>query len=164
MGTIPTTTPAQPSNIPAALIQEIEEFKNLCERRYLFNSRWDTILTTLGVIISIGIVAAGVYEKSKMAAILGGLVTAIVSAQRAFPFNQRWQFYRLLESQAENLLTEAKNGILTLDQTIATMKAMRLDFAQQIPRGSSFRSDSGANSDLPPTPEQASPPADKPKG
>jgi hypothetical protein len=151
MGTTPTPTPAQPSNIPGALIQEIEDFKKLCERRYSFNSRWDTILTTLGVVISIGIVVAGVYDRSKYAAILGGLVTAIVSAQRAFPFNQRWQFYRLLESQAENLLTEAKNGILTLDQTIATMKAMRLDFAQQIPRGSSFRSDSGANTDAAPT-------------
>jgi hypothetical protein len=147
------------------LIQEIEDFKKLCERRYVFNSRWDTILTTLGVLISICVVAAGVYEKSKWAAILGGFVTAIVSAQRAFPFNQRWQFYRLLESQAENLLTEARNGILTLDQTIATMKAMRLDFAQQIPRGSSFRSDSGANTDSPQAPEQAPPPAiDKPKG
>jgi hypothetical protein len=32
-----------------------------------------------------------------------------------------------------------------LDQTIATMKALRLDFAQQIPRGSSFKSDSSGN-------------------
>jgi hypothetical protein len=151
MSTSPAVTPAQASPLPENLIQEIEGFRELCEHRYLFNSRWDTILSTLGVIVSIGIVAAGVYEKSKWAAMLGGLVTAIVSAQRAFPFNQRWQFYRLLDSQAENLLTEAKNGIITLDQTIATLKAMRLDFAQQIPRGSSFRSDSGANSDTAPT-------------
>jgi hypothetical protein len=150
MSTVTPPIPDQPAKIPQSLIQEIEEFRNLCEHRYRFNSLWDTILTALGVIVSIGIVAAGVYEKSKWAAMLGGLVTAIVSAQRAFPFNQRWQFYRLLDSQAENLLTEAKNGIITLDQTIATMKAMRLDFAQQIPRGSSFRSDSGANSDAAP--------------
>jgi hypothetical protein len=76
---------------------------------------------------------------------MGGLIAAIVSAQRAFPFNQRWQFYRLLDSQAENLFMEARAGIVTISQIVETMKAMRLDFAQQIPRGSSFRSDSGAN-------------------
>jgi hypothetical protein len=99
----------------------------------------------LGIAVSIGIVAAGLYKRSEYAALLGGVVTAIVSAQRAFPFNQRWQFYRLLESQAGNLLMEAKHGLVGLDQTIATMKALRLDFAQQIPRGSSFKSDSSGN-------------------
>jgi hypothetical protein len=134
-------------NIPQELLQELEDFRKLCTRRYLFNSRADNCLNILGLLISIGIVAAGVYKQSEYAALLGGVMTAIVSAQRAFPFNQRWNFYRLLDSQAENLLTEAKNGVVTIEQTIATVKAMRLDFAQQIPRGSSFRSDSGANID-----------------
>jgi len=115
-------------------------------------SRWDNILNALGLAVSLGIVAAGVYKNSELAALLGGLVTAVVSAQRAFPFNQRWQFYRVLDSQAENLLTEAKNGVVGLDQAIATLKAMRLDFAQQIPRGSNFRPDSGGrHSGKPPT-------------
>jgi putative flippase GtrA len=141
-------TPAnQVSIIPQSLLQEIATFRDECQGRYNFNSKCDTILNTIGLLVSLGIVAAGVYNKSQVAALLGGLIASIVSAQRAFPFNQRWQFYRLLDSQAENLLTEAKNGILSVDQTIATLKAMRLDFAQQIPRGSSFRSDSGANTD-----------------
>jgi hypothetical protein len=141
--------PTQPTKIPPDLLQEIETFRKLCDRRYHFNSHWDTILNGSGVIVSLGIVAAGVYKQSEWAAMLGGLIACIVSLQRAFPFSQRWQFYRLLDSQAENLLTEARNGIITVEQTIATMKAMRLDFAQQIPRGSSFRSDSSANTDAP---------------
>lgn len=135
----PPTKPAA-QHVPEDLIAEIEIFRVLCHQRYKFNSLWDNVLNVLGICISLGIVACGVYKRSEYAAILGGLVAAIVSAQRAFPFNQRWQFYRVLESESSNLLTEAKNGILGLDQTVAALKAMRLDFAQQIPRGSSFRS------------------------
>jgi len=142
-----TPTPPTPptGSIPQGFIVEVEEFQKLCDERYHFNSRWDNILNALGVIVSLGIVAAGIYKQSEYAALLGGLITAIVSAQRAFPFAQRWQFYRILNSQAENLLTDVKNGNITLDKAIATMKTMRLDFAQQIPRGSSFRSDESEN-------------------
>ena len=145
-----------PKTFSQTLIDEIEEFRRLCHGRYCFNSRWDNILNALGMSVSLGIVAAGVFKQSEVAALLGGLVTAVVSAQRAFPFNQRWQFYRLLNSQAENLLTEAKNAVVTPDQAIATLKAMRLDFAQQIPRGSSFRSDSAANESPAPVTPNAS--------
>ena len=143
----PTPTPPTPraGPLPQGFIVEVEEFQKLCDERYRFNSRWDNILNALGVIVSLGIVAAGIYKKSEYAALLGGLITAIVSAQRAFPFSQRWQFYRILNSQAENLLTDVKNAKITLDKAIATMKTMRLDFAQQIPRGSSFRSDESEN-------------------
>jgi hypothetical protein len=133
------------SAIPQGLVQEIEDFRSLCLSRYRFNSRMDNVLNLLGIAVSLLVVAAGVYGWNNMAAILGGLITAVVSAQRAFPFAQRWQFYRLLDSQAENLYMEAKAGVVTVQQIIDTMKAMRLDFAQQIPRGSSFRSDSEAN-------------------
>jgi hypothetical protein len=143
-----TPTPPATSTstaIPQGLVQEIEDFRSLCNSRYHFNSRMDIALNIVGIAASLLVVAAGVYEWSKPAAILGGLITAIISAQRAFPFGQRWQFYRLLDSQAENLYMEAKAGVVTVPQIIDTMKAMRLDFAQQIPRGSSFRSDSEAN-------------------
>jgi hypothetical protein len=127
------------------LIQEIERFSQDCKRRELFNSRCDNFLNVIGIAISVAIVGCGVYNRSHEAALLGALVAAIVCAQRAFPFNQRWQFYRLLGSQSLNLLTETKAGVVELSEAIATLKAMRLDFAQQIPRGSSFKSDSEAN-------------------
>jgi hypothetical protein len=130
--------------VPDDLIQEIEQFRAVCCQRYQFNSLWDNVLNALGISVSLGIVACGVYKLSNAAAILGGLVTAIVAAQRAFPFNQRWQFYRILDSQTANLLTEARNGLVGIDQTISSLKAMRLDFAQQVPRGST-RSDTSSD-------------------
>jgi|SRR3954453_10895105 len=130
--------------VPEQLITEVDEFAKLCFKRYRFNSFWDNVLNLFGIVISLAIVVAGLNQKGDVSAVLGALVTALVTAQRAFPFNQRWQFYRLLSSQTENLLTEARNGTITVEQTIGTLKSLRLDFAQQIPRGSSFRSEGTA--------------------
>jgi hypothetical protein len=145
-------TPAPPvpaqSPIPQDLIQEIEEFRKCCHNRYRFNSFWDNVLTVLSIGVALAIVACGLWELGKYSALLGGLMTALVTAQRAFPFNQRWQFYRLLNSQAENLLTDAKQGVITLQQAVITLKTMRLDFAQQIPRGASAQQpDNGGTND-----------------
>jgi len=40
-----------------------------------------------------------------------------------------------LLSQAQNLATRIKNGAFTPDQALAILSSLRLDFAQQIPRG-----------------------------
>ena len=85
-------------------------------------------------------VASGVFELSKLTSILGGLVAAIVTAQRAFPFGSRVQFYRVLVGQTENLITDVRTGA-PLPTVATTLKSLRLDFAQQLPRGSSFNTD-----------------------
>jgi hypothetical protein len=144
----PATPVAVPTTIPQDLIQEIDEFRKCCHSRYRFNSFWDNVLNTLSMGVALGIIACGIYNRPALSAMLGGVMTALVSAQRAFPFNQRWQFYRLLNSQAENLLTDTRQGVITLQQAVTTLKAMRLDFAQQIPRGSSLQQpDSAGASD-----------------
>jgi hypothetical protein len=90
----------------------------------------------LGILLSVGIVVAGVYKNSELSAILGAFVAAVVTAQRAFPFNQRWQFYRTLWSQGQNLATKARTATITPQEAVAALSTLRLDFAQQIPRGS----------------------------
>ena len=158
-------TPATPvpaiTSIPQGLIQEIEEFRNCCHNRYRFNSFWDNVLNLFSMAVALAIIASGLYRRAAWSAMLGGVMTALVSAQRAFPFNQRWQFYRLLNSQAENLLTESKQGVITLQHAVTTLKAMRLDFAQQIPRGSSLQQpDSGSPHDgTGKSPDPEAPPA-----
>lgn len=119
-----------------ALSEEAVAFKLTCEARYRFNSRWDNVLTIAGVLLSVGIVSAGVYKRVELSTILGGLVAALVSAQRAFPLGQRAQFYRVLTGQTANLLTDLKTG-LDVQRGVETLKILRLDFAQQLPRGSS---------------------------
>jgi hypothetical protein len=95
--------------------------------------------------LSIAIIAAGTLKQGEAAAILGGVVAAIVSAQRAFPFGQRAQFYRSLIGQSENLITDINAGLIRPADAVAVLKAMRLDFAQQLPRGSAINPESVAS-------------------
>ena len=123
-----------------ALLTEVKEFHKDCQHRLAFNTRWDNVLNVSGILLSVAIIASGAFEMSKLTTVLGGLVAAIVTAQRAFPFGSRVQFYRVLVGQTENLMTDIRGGT-PVPAAANTLKSLRLDFAQQLPRGSSFSAD-----------------------
>jgi hypothetical protein len=125
---------------PDALLTEVKAFHQDCQQRLDFNTRWDNMMNISGIVLSVAIIASGAFELSKTTTVLGGLVAAIVTAQRAFPFGSRVQFYRVLVGQAANLMTDIRGGA-PLATTANTLKSLRLDFAQQLPRGSSFAAD-----------------------
>ena len=132
------------------LAEEIGKFCDDCTKRYAFNSRWDNVLNVTGILLSVGIVASGVYQRGAVSAILGAFVAAIVSAQKAFPFGQRTNFYRVLIGQSSNLETDVDQGLISKQDAVAILKSLRLDFAQQLPRGSTFNSgDAGGPEDGP---------------
>jgi len=146
-----TPVSVRPGEIPGApappfvpigkeLAGEIRQFYGDCARRYLFNSRWDNVLNVMGILLSVGIVASGIYQRGAVSAILGAFVAAIVSAQKAFPFGQRTNFYRILMGQSSNLETDVEQGLVSKQDAVAILKSLRLDFAQQLPRGSTFNS------------------------
>ena len=134
-----------PSGLPGtdALLTEVKEFHKDCQQRLAFNTRWDNVLNLSGILLSVAIITSGAFELSKLTTVLGGLVAAIVTAQRAFPFGSRVQFYRVLVGQTENLMTDIRGGA-PLPTAATTLKSLRLDFAQQLPRGSSFGTDDSA--------------------
>ena len=101
--TLPPTAGA--SGNTRSLLAEVEIFRKDCQHRYRFNNGWDVSLSVLGLSLSIAVVAAGFLRSPEVSAILGAVVAAALSAQKAFPFGQRVMFYRLLVGQSENLLT-----------------------------------------------------------
>ena len=123
-----------------ALLTEVKAFHKDCQQRLDFNTRWDNMLNISGIVLSVAIIASGAFEMSRLTTVLGGLVAAIVTAQRAFPFGSRVQFYRVLVGQTENLMTDIRGGT-PVPTAAHTLKSLRLDFAQQLPRGSSFTAD-----------------------
>lgn len=142
MATISDAFPGSSSTSTAtdtnALLAEVNAFLVDCQHRLAFNTRWDNLLNVAGILLSVAIIASGAYELSRLTTILGGLVAAIVTAQRAFPFGPRAQFYRVLVGQTANLLTDVRAGAQVA--TVATtLKSLRLDFAQQLPRGSTSK-------------------------
>jgi hypothetical protein len=130
--------------ISSAVSLEVDKFRKDCEGRYTFNSHWDNVMNILGLLLGVCIVGAGVTSHSKIAAILGAFVSAIVSAQRAFPFGSRAQFYRMLIGQTENLRTQIEQSLLPKEAAVAALNSLRLAYAQQFPQGVSFKSDAGA--------------------
>jgi hypothetical protein len=143
-----STPPVVP--VGKELTEEIGKFCDDCTKRYAFNSRWDNVLNVTGILLSVGIVASGVYQRGAVSAILGAFVAAIVSAQKAFPFGQRTNFYRVLIGQSSNLETDVDQGLISKQDAVAILKSLRLDFAQQLPRGSTFNSgDAGGPEDGP---------------
>jgi hypothetical protein len=129
------TTGAGGSN--ALLLAEVESFRDDCQHRYRFNNGWDVTLSVMGLLLSIAVVAAGFVRRPEISAVLGAIVAAALSAQKAFPFGQRVMFYRLLLGQSENLLTRLRNGLLSQKDAVELLASLRMDFAQQLPRGSS---------------------------
>jgi len=133
-------TPAVPlTGVGSPLLEEIVAFQGECNERYRFNSRWDNSLNAGGILLSVCIITAGVYNRSDISTILGGLVGAMVTAQRAFPFGQRATFYRVLTGNARNLQTDMENGLLTSENAVNSLKALRLDYAQQLPIGATVQ-------------------------
>ena len=128
---------SSPARSTDDLLTEVNAFLKDCQHRLGFNTRWDNVLNVAGILLSVAIIASGVFELSKLTSVLGGLVAAIVTAQRAFPFGSRVTFYRVLVGQTENLITDIRTGA-ELATAATTLKSLRLDFAQQLPRGSSF--------------------------
>jgi hypothetical protein len=139
---------------PPDLIAEIRSFEQDSCVRYKFNNRWDIVLSVLGILLSIAIVAAGFLNRPWVSAILGAIVGAVVTAQKAFPFGSRAAFYRILIGQARNLHTRASQKVMDKNAVVNTLSSLRMDFAQQLPRGSSAQS-----SDTPPLPSAPNPPS-----
>ena len=131
------TTSSTLEPINSDLMTEIKGFEADSLARYKFNNRWDIVLSVLGIVLSITVVAAGFLKNPEVSAVLGAVVGAVVTAQKAFPFGQRAAFYRLLIGQAGNLSTRASQGSVSKSTVIDTLSALRMDFAQQLPRGSS---------------------------
>ncbi len=122
-----------------SLLPELTEFQRDCEHKHRFNARWNNAMNIFGLVLGISIVTAGVFDRSGLAAVLGAMVSAIVSAQRAFPFGTRAQFYRSLIAQVENLRSEITFGLQSVENSVQVLAVLRLDFARQFPQGSSFK-------------------------
>ena len=122
-------------------LEEVRTFRSDCTRRYAFNNRWDVVLSTVGILLSIAVVAAGFFKRPEISAILGAIVGAVVTSQKAFPFGQRARFYRLLIGQADNLATFLGQDLWTRQQAVAVLATLRMDFAQELPRGTTTAQD-----------------------
>lgn len=89
-----------------ALVLEIETFHQHQEQLRRLNSAYNIGFTITALALSAGIIFAGVYNKGRIAAVLGSLVTIVISVQSIFPVADREEYYRVLVAQSENVLDD----------------------------------------------------------
>lgn len=123
--------------VDTALLAEIEQFSEDSQRRYRFNNRWDIVLTGFGILLSVGVVSVGFLKRPEASAIIGALIGALVTAQKAFPVHQRAEFYRMLCAEADTLFSQSSLGLVTTSTAAQQLATLRLNFARQLPQGTS---------------------------
>lgn len=96
------------------LEKEVKELTQEMTRLRRINRSWDAGLTIATIILTLAITILstldGINEQDKKLAtgIIGGVIVAIQSIGNAFPVKQRAGSYRILQAQANNLLTDVK--------------------------------------------------------
>jgi hypothetical protein len=118
---VASASPASPAPQPVAdacsqLANRLRNFRRDNEALRKLNSTYSIGLGLLAIALSVGVVIAGWLDHGKLAALLGALLTVILGAQRIFPVGQRADFYRILVSTTDGLLTETQFRCTSAEQ------------------------------------------------
>jgi hypothetical protein len=96
------------------LEKEVKELTQEMTRLRRINRNWDGGLTITTIVLTLIITLLSTWDRideqdKKIATgIIGGVIVAIQSIGNAFPVKQRAGAYRILQAQANNLLTDVK--------------------------------------------------------
>jgi hypothetical protein len=120
------------------LTKEVESFRAQHVRQRKINWTFNLILIGAGILLSIAVIVAGIYDEGKIAAVLGALTAAAIAAQNAIAAGEKAEFYRVVCAEAENLLDELRYLVDTnreFETTVRTFEALRKHAATALPRG-----------------------------
>lgn len=93
---------------------EIKQVSQELTRLRQINRNWDASLTITTIVLTLVITLLNTLDrvneqdKKLVTGIVGGVIVAIQSIGNAFPVKQRAGSYRILEAQANNLLTDVR--------------------------------------------------------
>jgi hypothetical protein len=90
------------------------------------------------ILMSAAITIAGIYDQAEIAAILGVLLTVLLSIQQAFPLGEMAFFYRSSIADLENLqisLMFTADNEKEVEKIARQFAIIRKHIAQAIPRG-----------------------------
>jgi hypothetical protein len=120
------------------LNEEIANFHSTYSSRHGKNFFINVALVLLGILLAVGVTAAGFFEKGKLAGILGLLLTLFIALQNAFYFNEKAEFYRLVATEADNLRYLLKFKVQTQSELHSVLDAfmtLKKYAATNLPRG-----------------------------
>jgi hypothetical protein len=131
----------QSSNFQGALSElrgDIEEFTRKYGKRHRGNFHLNWILIVIGLLLAAGVTISGMLNQGIIAAILGVCIGFLIGLQNAFPLSEKAEFYRLVVTEAENLIFELKYEVESEQQfreVVNKFQGLRDHAAKSLPRG-----------------------------
>ena len=123
-----TTTPIAVSQAKSNdLQQEVKQYREHAEMLRKRNSGYYIALSILALLCAAGIIVAGVLDRGKVSAVLGGLITVLIGAQNLFPVRDRAGYYQVLVAETDNLMDDVRYSETPdqFNQALKTLKVLR---------------------------------------
>jgi hypothetical protein len=120
------------------LIKDVQSLVTLFGDRHVSAFYASNALIGVAILSSVGVVIAGMYDAAKVAALLGLLVTTIISADTIWAPGEKAQFWREVEAEARNLSVDLRDVGTDSDKyakAVAVFKVLNSQAAKNIPRG-----------------------------
>jgi hypothetical protein len=95
------------------LTQKIRAFRKDNKIKHGGNYWGNTTLIYLSIFLSASVTIAGIFDEGRLAAILGVILSILLTIQNAFPINYKAEFYRILMAEADNLLIDIEFDTMT---------------------------------------------------
>jgi len=117
---------------------QIETFSRLHKKRYGWNNALSITLVVLGIIVALGITAAGFFNYGVLAGILGLIVVLFISLQNAFSISEKAEFQTVVFTEADNLIQLLEFRVRTqaqFDSVLDSYMTLTKHAAANLPRG-----------------------------
>jgi hypothetical protein len=140
-----TLTPATPlegasytDGTVRRLRQEIDSYLSVHQRRHGKNYFINAGLVAIGILLAVGVTAAGFFNYGVIAGVLGLFITLLLGFQNAFYFGEKAEFYRVVATEAENLRSALDYRVRTdadFQEILAAFLTLRKHTATNLPKG-----------------------------
>src|SRR5262245_51454432 len=137
-----TTAPVTDGVVDPSRLKDLQEqiqgFVRLYQYRHARNYWVSVMLVALGILLGLAVTAAGFLGAGVVAGLLGLAITAFISFQKAFAFDETAEFQRLLFTEAENLLNLLHYRVKTqiaFDSVLDAFMTLKKHAATNLPKG-----------------------------
>ena len=120
------------------LINEINQFVGIYQKRHSGNFHLNWILIVIGLLLSAGVTIAGMLNQGLIAAVLGICIGFLISLQNAFPLGEKAEFYRLMVTEGQNLISMLNYEVDTtkeFEDSQRRFRKLRSHAATSLPKG-----------------------------
>lgn len=117
------------------LQREIESFIRIYRRLRNINFYINAAMVFGSLSLAAGVTYMSLNEASWNATVFGIALTFLIGLHNAFSFGEKAEFYRIITTESENLLSALKFGDTDFNEVLRKFIALRESAAKSVPRG-----------------------------